>query len=87
MDQGRDEWWCSWYGDLVSEARPYGGVLLLMDADHQTATRTNFLDVGEGGLEQLWFVGSGEEGQLVRVVIDQGNRTVFEKAPRHSFRM
>ena len=60
---------------------------MLMDANYQTATRTNFLDIGEGGLEQVWFVGSGEKGQRVRVVIDQGNRAVFEKATGHPFRM
>ena len=60
---------------------------MLMDANDQTATRTNFLDIGEGGLEQLWLVSSGKKRQLVRVVIDQGNRAVFEKAAGHPFCM
>jgi hypothetical protein len=62
MEQGRNQGWSGWHDDLVSEARTHARVLMLVDANDQTATRTNFLDVGEGGLEQLWLVGSGEEG-------------------------
>jgi len=60
---------------------------MLMDLHHQTATRTNFLDIREGGLEQRGFVGRGEKGQRVRVRIDQDNHAVFEKAAGHPFGM
>jgi hypothetical protein len=61
--------------------------LLLMHTDDQPAARTNFLDIREGSVQQGRFFVRGEKGQRVRVRIDQGNRTVFEKATRHPFSM
>ncbi len=56
-----------------------------MNAYHQAATGTDFLNIGQCSVEQVMFIGMRNKGERVRPVIDQSNGAVFQETARHPF--